>query len=168
MKDGEGRDIDFKNTLIIMTSNVGTDTIMKLTSDPDTMPEPAGVAECLKEDLLTVFKPAFLGRLNVVPYLPLDDSSLQQIVKLQLKRIVDRVETQYRVPMTYSDDLVSGIAARCLEVDTGARNIDHIINKTILPTLSTEFLSRMADSKEIKSVHIGVDEQGEPQFSFEE
>src|SRR5690606_12917985 len=96
IKDGEGRDIDFKNTIIIMTSNVGTDTTMRLFEDPETAPSTTGLAKALKDDLLAVFKPAFLGRLNLIPYLPLDNAKLAIIAGLQLGRIEKRLSRNYR------------------------------------------------------------------------
>src|SRR5262249_6641737 len=123
LEDGEGREIDFKNTVILLTSNVGTATVMSLCSDPDTSPEPSGLAEALRPDLLKVFKPAFLGRLIAVPYYPIGDAMMRRIVRLQLDRISQRVKTNHRADFTYSEDLVDVIAGRCKEVDSGARNV---------------------------------------------
>jgi type VI secretion system protein VasG len=160
MRDGEGRDIDFKNTLIMMTSNAGTDTIHKLFADKDTMPDAAGLAEALRPDLLKVFKPAFLGRVTLVPYFPLAEDVLKQIVELQLGRVKKRVQENYRAKFTYSPDLVSGIAARCTEVESGARNIDHIISRTLLPEMAAEFLERMSVGKPITAVNVTMGENG--------
>jgi len=161
MKDGEGRDIDFKNSVIIMTSNLGTDTIMKLCADPETMPDVDGLLEAIHDDLLAYFKPAFLGRVNIVPYFPLFDEAMSKIIKLKLNKIVKRVRENYNAEMTYTDELIQTIADRCNEVDTGARNIDHIIENGLLPQLSEEFLSRMADSTAFDKVTVGIGEGGE-------
>ncbi len=160
MKDGEGRDIDFRNTVILMTTNAGTDTIMSLYADPETMPKDDGLVEALRPELLKTFKPAFLGRTTILPYLPLSDKVMKGIIKLKLGKIVRRVKETYGVPLTYGDELVDAIAARCTEVETGARNVDHILNRTLLPQLAGEFLSRMADGKKIEAVRINVDAAG--------
>ena len=161
MKDGEGRDIDFKNSVIIMTSNLGTDTIMKLCADPETMPDKDGLLEAIHEDLVAYFKPAFLGRVNIIPYFPLFDESLALIIKLKLNKIVKRVKENYDAVMEYSDELVQTIADRCTEVDTGARNIDHILENGLLPQMSAEILGRMADGEPITKLAVGISEGGE-------
>jgi type VI secretion system protein VasG len=166
MRDGEGRDIDFKNTLILMTSNVGTDTIHKLAADPETMPDDAGLEKALRPDLLKVFKPAFLGRVAMVPYFPLSDDVMRKIVELQLGRIGRRVRDNYRAKFTYAPDLVAGIAARCKEVETGARNVDHILTRSLLPEMAGEFLERMAAGKPITAVHISLNEKGGFQYTI--
>ncbi|HEX3998598.1 MAG TPA: type VI secretion system ATPase TssH [Pirellulales bacterium] len=165
LRDGEGRDIDFKNTVILMTSNAATDTVMKLCADPDTMPDAAGLAEALRPELLKVFKPAFLGRISIIPYFPLSDEALRNIIELKLKQVQRRVEDNYDAEFSYSPDVVTMIAGRCKEVESGARNIDHIISRTLLPELSSEFLSRMAEGRSIGGVHIGVDKSGN--FAYE-
>lgn len=160
LRDGEGRDIDFKNNIIIMTSNAGTDTIMKYYADPETMPDAAGLAEALRPELLKTFKPAFLGRVTLVPYFPLNDDILQTIVRLQLDRIGQRVQDHYRAQFGYSPDLIAGIAGRCKEVDTGARNIDHILNRTLLPELAAQLLSHMSEGEKVGSVKVGLNDNG--------
>jgi type VI secretion system protein VasG len=157
LRDGEGRDIDFKNTVIIMTSNAGTDAIMQLCADPETLPEPDAFAEALRPELLKTFKPAFLGRVNVVPYYPLSEEFMQKIVELKLALIGRRVQENYRARFSYSPELVRGVAARCHEVESGARNVDHILTRTLLPELSAQFLSRMAEGQELNQVHVTVD-----------
>jgi len=158
MKDGEGRDIDFKNSVVVMTSNAATDTITKLCADPETMPDAAGLLEAIHEDLLKYFKPAFLGRVNIVPYFPLMGESLEKIIKLKLGKIVKRVRENYDAEMTYSDDLIDTIASRCNEVDSGARIIDHILENGLLPQLSADFLGHMAEGKHIARVTLDVDD----------
>jgi len=167
MKDGEGRDIDFKNTLIIMTSNAGTDLIKSLCSDPETRPDPDGLAEALHEELLKTFKPAFLGRLSVVPYYPLTDDVMKLIIQLKLKKVIRRVFDNYGATLSFSDDLIQVVADRCTEVDTGARNVDHILTRTLLPELSAEFLSRLADGTSISSVNVSVTADDTFAYEFE-
>lgn len=160
MKDGEGRDIDFRNTVVLMTTNAGTDTIMSLYEDPETMPDAEGLAEALKPELLQTFKPAFLGRITIVPYFPLGDDVMRKIIKLKLGRIRDRVRENYKASFEFTDELVSAVADRCTEVDTGARNVDHILTRSLLPELAQEFLARMADGQTIESVSVSVDDTG--------
>ncbi|MDZ4780778.1 MAG: type VI secretion system ATPase TssH [Planctomycetia bacterium] len=165
LRDGEGRDIDFKNTVILMTSNAASDTVMRLCADPDTFPDAAALKLALQPELLKVFKPAFLGRLNVVPYFPLGDEVLKNIIKLKLGLVSRRVKENYKATFEYAPEVVTTIASRCTEVETGARNIDHIINHTLLPEMSSEFLSRMAEGKTIASVKVNVDTDGK--FAYE-
>jgi len=161
MKDGEGRDIDFKNTVVVMTSNAATDTITKLCADPDTMPDAEGLLEAIHDDLLQYFKPAFLGRINVVPYFPLMGDSINLIIKLKLGKIVKRVRENYDAKLTYTDAVVDTIASRCTEVDSGARIIDYIIENGLLPKMSAEFLGHMAEGRHIECVNLDVDENEE-------
>ena len=156
MKDGEGRDINFKNTIIIMTSNAATDTIAKLCADPETMPDEKGLLESIHPDLLEYFKPAFLGRLVVVPYFPLQDEVMKKIIRLKLSKIARRVKENYKADFSYSDALVDTIANRCTEVDTGARNIDHILEGTLLPQMSADFLGRVADGLPIEKITVDI------------
>jgi type VI secretion system protein VasG len=167
LRDGEGRDIDFKNTVIILTSNAGTDLIAKLCADTDTRPNPEALTASLHPELLKTFKPAFIGRLTVVPYYPLDDSTIKKIVRLQLGRVVKRVAENYKATMAYADEMVDAIAARCTEVETGARNIEQIIQRTMLPELSGHFLSALADGQVINKVHVGVDKDGKFEYKIE-
>lgn len=160
MKDGEGRDIDFKNTVILMTSNAGSDLIKSLCSDPDTAPEPDAFIQAIFPELLKTFKPAFLGRVSIIPYYPLSDTVLKQIVRLKLGKIAKRVKENYGASFEYSPELIDLIASRCTEVDTGARNVDHILTKSLLPELSAEFLARLAEGKEIRSVKISATDNG--------
>jgi len=164
LEDGEGREIDFKNTLIIMTSNAGTDTFMKLCADPDTKPDPEPLVEALRPDLLKVFKPAFLGRAIVVPYYPITDDIMKKIIELQLGRIRSRLMENHRAQFTYDSVLVDEVARRCTEVESGARNVDHILTRTLLPEISREFLARMAAGEAIDKVHVTVDGGG---FKYE-
>ena len=160
LRDGEGRDIDFKNTVIIMTSNAGTDTIAGLCDDPETMPDEAGLTEALRPELLKVFKPAFLGRVTLVPYFPLSDDVIKGIVKLQLNRIAARVRENYKAEFNYDPALIDSIAERCRESESGARNIESILSRTMLPEMSALFLERMAEGGDITDVSVSVDESG--------
>lgn len=160
MKDGEGRDIDFKNTVIIMTSNAGTDTIARLCADPDTAPEPQQLLEAVRPDLLKVFKPAFLGRINTVIYYPLSEQVLRMIVGIQLNRIRKRVKEAYGVPFDIAPEVTEAIVARCHEVESGARNIQSILNRTLLPELSALILERLASGGSVGSVRVGMGSDG--------
>ena len=160
MKDGEGRDIDFKNTVIIITTNAGTEAIMNLCADPETMPDAQGLAEALHPELLKSFKPAFLGRITVVPYFPLSDDVMKRIIRLKLAKIARRVRENYNAELSYTDALVNGVAGRCHEVDSGARNVDHILNRSLLPNLSEKFLSKLASREAFAAVRIDLNENG--------
>ena len=160
MTDGEGREIDFKNTVIIMTTNAGTDTIMSLCEDPETAPDAEGLAEALHEELLKTFKPAFLGRLKIVPYFPLSDEIMAQIIELKLQKVVRRLRDSYRAELSYGPELIQHINDRCQEVSTGARNVDHILTRGMLPELSTELLSRMSSGQSVNTVAIKIGEEG--------
>ncbi|MFS2025612.1 type VI secretion system ATPase TssH [Massilia sp. CT11-137] len=165
MEDGEGRFIDFKNTLIILTTNAGTDLIAGLCKDPDLMPDPDGMASALRAPLLKVFPPALLGRIVTIPYYPLSDDMLGQIVKLQLNRIKKRVEARYKIPFEYGDDVVKLVVSRCTESESGGRMIDAILTNTMLPDISRAFLNRMMDGAGIAGVTVGVAD-GEFSYSF--
>ena len=156
MEDGEGRFIDFKNTLIILTTNAGTELIAGLCKDPDLMPEPDDMAKALRAPLLKIFPPALLGRLVAIPYYPLSDSMLGQIVKLQLNRIKKRVEARYKIPFNYSADVVKLVVSRCTENESGGRMIDAILTNTMLPDISREFLTRMMEGIAIELVNVSV------------
>ena len=164
MEDGEGRRIDFKNCLIILTSNLGTDLIMNLCADEETMPDPAGMGEMVKPELLKHFKPAFLGRMKIVPYFPITDENMKLIVRLKLNRIVKRMQENREVAFTYDDAVVDAIAARCTDVDSGARNADNIMTNTLLPEMSRELLSRQAAGEQIRAVRVSMDGEG---FAYE-
>ena len=160
MKDGEGRDIDFRNTIIIMTSNAGTGLISALFADPETAPDAAGLADALRPELGKHFKPAFLGRVATVPYLPLTDETIRRIVGLQLGRIARRVGDNWRARFTYDPALVEVVAQRCTESEAGARNIESILSHTLLAELSSEILVRLASGAPIEAVHVGIGAEG--------
>ena len=136
MEDGEGREIDFKNTIIILTSNAATDTIMKLTADPDTMPSVEGLVKTIKPEMDKIFKPAFLGRMVIIPYYPIRDEALKQIIRLKLGKIQRRLKENHAMSLQYDDAVLNAIAARCTEVESGARNVDNILTNTLLPEIS--------------------------------
>ena len=163
MEDGEGRFIDFKNTLILLTTNAGTDLIAGLCKDPELMPDPEGMAKALREPLLKVFPPALLGRLVTIPYYPLSDEMLGRIVGLQLGRIKKRVEQRWKVPFEVSDEVVQLVVSRCTESESGGRMIDAILTNTMLPDVSRAFLQRMLEGKPVGGVHVGV---VDGQFSY--
>jgi len=156
MEDGEGRLIDFKNTLILLTSNVGTDLIMSMCADPELTPAPDEVAKALRTPLLKVFPPALLGRLIVIPYYPLSDAVMDNIVRLQLGRIARRIGEHHKVPFTYGDDVVKLITGRCNEPESGGRMIDAILTNTMLPAISGAFLETMLKGAMVSRVHVGV------------
>jgi type VI secretion system protein VasG len=166
MEDGEGRLIDFKNTLILLTTNVGTDLIMSMCKDPELMPNPEGIAKALREPMLKVFPAALLGRIVTIPFYPLSDEVLAKISRLQLDRIGKRIQQNHGVPFTYNDAVVDLIGQRCTEVESGGRMIDAILTNTLLPAISQEFLTRMMAGKAIHKVAVGV-ENSEFSYSFE-
>ncbi|MBN3752016.1 type VI secretion system ATPase TssH [Paraburkholderia sp. Tr-20389] len=166
MEDGEGRVIDFKNTLILLTTNAGTDLITNLCKDPELMPEPEGIAKALREPLLKVFPPALLGRVVVIPYYPLSDEMLGAIIRLQLGRIDKRVRATHKIPFAYDDDVVKLIASRCTELESGGRMIDAILTNTLLPHISNEFLTRMMNGTTVSKVEIGA-RDGEFVYTFD-
>ena len=133
---------------------------MKICADPDTMPDAAGLAAALRPDLLKAFKPALLGRMTVLPYFPLGDEVLRNIIRLQLKRIADRVRQNHRAEFTYDEALVETVAGRCKEVESGGRNVDHILSGTLLPEMSREFLARMAEGKPVTKAHVRIGDGG--------
>jgi type VI secretion system protein VasG len=160
LEDGEGREIDFKNTIIILTSNAASETIMKLTADPETMPGPDALAAVLKPKLDTVFKPAFLGRMVVIPYFPVRDEALKQIIRLKLGKIERRLLETHRTRLDYQDRLVDEIARRCTEVESGARNVDNILTNTLLPEVSRMILAGMAGGNRLSAIRVAVAENG--------
>ncbi len=165
LEDGEGRKIDFKNTLIILTSNIGTDLIMQhCCGDPEKAPDMETLKTMLTPVLQRRFKPAFLGRLQVVPYYPIHDEIMRLIIRLKLNRIAGRMQSRRKIRLTYSEDLVDAVASRCTEVDSGARNVDHILTDTLLPDLSRRILEKMAAEEKIGAIRVTAGRQG---FEFE-
>ena len=156
MEDGEGREIDFRNTIILLTSNAATDTFMKLCADPETMPDSQGMLQALKPELNKIFKPAFLGRLLIVPYFPIRDEAMKLIIRLKLGKIQRRLMESHKIALEYDDVLLNEVAGRCTEVESGARNVDNILSNTMLPDLSRQILSRIAEGVAADRVSISV------------
>jgi type VI secretion system protein VasG len=156
MEDGEGRLIDFKNTLIILTTNVGTDLIMNMCKDPELLPEAEGIAKALRSPLLKTFPPALLGRIVAIPYYPLSDSVLGRIIRLQLNRVVARIAQNHGAALTYDDNVVKLIAARCSEPESGGRMIDAILTNALLPAISRELLQRIAAAEPTRTIGVTV------------
>ncbi len=166
MEDAEGRFIDFKNTIILLTSNAGTDLIMNLCKDPELMPGADEIAKSLRTPLLKIFPAALLGRLVTIPYYPISDEMLGVIIKLQLNRIEKRIKANHRIPFGYDDTVVQLIADRCNELESGARVVDSILTNTVLPTISQQFLTKMMTGEAISAVNVGV-QNGEFSYRFE-
>ncbi len=156
LEDGEGREIDFKNCIILLTSNVGTDLIMSLNADPDTRPDPAGLEEAIRPELVKAFKPALLGRMVTVPFYPIADDVLKKIVKLQLGKIEKRILNNHNAQFSYDDAVIETVAKRCTDVDSGARNVINILTGSLLPEMSGEVLSKMATGEGVSKVHVSV------------
>lgn len=160
MEDGEGREIDFKNTIIILTSNAGTDTLMKLTADPETTPDSEGLVKALKPELNKIFKPAFLGRLVIIPYFPIRDEAMKRIIVLKLGKIQRRIQENHKIILGYDDAVVDEVANRCTEVESGARNVDNILTNTLLPEISRQLLARMAAGEKLSSIRVEIGDGG--------
>ncbi|WP_219339850.1 type VI secretion system ATPase TssH [Luteimonas salinisoli] len=167
MEDGEGREIDFRNTVIILTSNVGTDSIMVACRDGAALPSVEQLNELLKPELNRAFKPAFLGRTTVIPFYPLRDADMRKIVRLKLGRIARRIQANHGARFDYDDALVDAVATRCTEVDSGARNIDHILTGTLLPEIAAEVLARMGDGGGIARIRAGIGDDGRFAYTVE-
>lgn len=165
VKDGEGRDIDFRNTIIIMTSNAGEEHIRAMCAQSEELPDPEVLLDNFRPQLLNYFKPAFLGRATLIPYYPLSDDDLLKICKINMGRIEKRVREHYRAEFSYEDDVMLHIVARSQEVDTGARNIENILSRTMLPEMATECLSRMSENASISRIHVSVNDEGK--FTYE-
>ncbi|SDY78783.1 type VI secretion system protein VasG [Lysobacter sp. yr284] len=168
MDDAEGREIDFRNTLIILTSNVGSAQIMQaaLNKPAEDIPKADELAGALRPVLMKSFKPAFLGRLKVVPYYPISDEVLAQIIALKLRRIRDRVAANHKAAFEWDESLVEAVLQRCTEVDSGARNVDHILNGTLLPEIAESVLARMAEGGKIERIKIGAAKSGEFKYKI--
>jgi type VI secretion system protein VasG len=162
MEDAEGREIDFRNTVILLTSNIGTQGVMQacLNKTAAELPDTDALVDALRPALYKAFKPAFVGRTKVVPYHPLGDEVLTQVIRLKLDRIAQRVAEQHRAALTCTDALVQAVLQRCTEVDTGARAVDHILNGTLLPELADHVLSRMCEGQGLSHIQVTADKQG--------
>ncbi len=164
MEDGEGREINFKNNIIILTTNACTDQMMKLVADPETAPSPRALIETLKPDLNKIFKPAFLGRMVLIPYYPVRDEALKQIIRLKLGKIQRRLTENHKIKLTYDNAFLEAVASRCTEVESGARNVDNILTNSLLPDISRKILGGMAEGEKMSAIHVSVGEDGE--FSY--
>jgi type VI secretion system protein VasG len=176
MDDAEGREIDFRNTVIILTSNAGSQHIMQacfekdeelggaVMKSPEALPDADALAEVLRPTLYKTFKPAFVGRTKVVPYYPLNDDVLAEVIKLKLDRIAARVRANHQAELQYDDALIDTVLARCTEVDTGARAVDHILNGSLLPEVADSVLARMAEGRPIQKIKVSAGKDG--QFKF--
>jgi type VI secretion system protein VasG len=165
MEDGEGRQIDFKNNIIILTTNACTDQMMKLCADPETAPSAAALVQTLKPELNKIFKPAFLGRMVIVPYYPVRDEALKSIIRLKLGKIQRRILENHRINLNYDNRLVDEVAKRCTEVESGARNVDNILTNSLLPDISRQILGRMAEGEKLHSIDVGIGENGAFSYS---
>ncbi|MFM0283673.1 type VI secretion system ATPase TssH [Paraburkholderia sediminicola] len=167
MDDAEGREIDFRNTLIILTSNVGSQAVMQacLNKSAEELPDPDELAETLRPQLYKAFKPAFLGRLKVVPYYPISDDVLAEIIDLKLERIRRRIESNHKAVFEWDESLIDAVLARCTEVDSGARNVDHILNGTLLPEVAQQVLERIANGAAIERIAVRASEAGEFEYT---
>ncbi len=166
MKDGEGRDIDFKNCVIIMTSNAGSEILSRLFADPDTAPEPDALPGLLHEELVKWFKPAFLGRVRLVPYVPLDDAILRRIVALQLDRIRQRFNSRFKAELDFDPAIGQAVTERCTETSAGARAIEGILSGTLLPELSTRVLEHMAKGLAVRAISVDMEADGSFRYAL--
>ena len=166
MEDAEGRYIDFKNTIIILTSNAAQDVIINMCKDPELMPNAEGLEKAMRGPLTKVFPDALLNRLVVVPFYPISKEVLQRIIKLNLSRVEKRVKENHKVPFTYDDSVPELIGQRCTELERGARMVDALITNTMLPEIGREFLTRLAAGSEIKRVHVAA-KDGNFNFAFD-
>lgn len=168
LDDAEGREIDFKNTLIILTSNVGSATMMQAClnlPEGQTLPSADELDLKIRPQLMKAFKPAFLGRLKVIPFYPISDDVLVEIIHLKLSKIQQRIATNHKAELVFDDKLVEAVLARCTEVDSGARNVDNILNGTLLPEVAETVLSRMAQGQTFERIKVSAHKNG--QFKYE-
>jgi type VI secretion system protein VasG len=160
MEDGEGREIHFRNSIIILTSNAGTDTIMKFTADPETAPSPEALVKTLKPELNKIFKPAFLGRLVIVPFYPIRDEAMKKIILLKIGKIQRRIQQAHKISLDFTPEVVEEVARRCTEVESGARNVDNILTNTVLPEVSRQILGRLAEGLKLESIRVDIGPDG--------
>ena len=166
MEDGEGRSIDFKNTIIILTSNAAQDVIISMCKDPELMPTAEGLEKAMRTPLTKVFPDALLNRLVVVPYYPISKEMLRVIIKMNLTRVEKRVQANHKVPFTFDDSVPELIANRCTELERGARMVDALITNTLLPEIGREFLTRLVNNSPVTRVHVSA-KDGNFAFAFD-
>ncbi|MEO7985610.1 MAG: type VI secretion system ATPase TssH [Gemmatimonadales bacterium] len=165
MDDGEGRQIDFRNTIIILTTNAGTETLTKLCADPETMPVAEGLVKALKPELDKTFKPAFLGRMVIIPYFPIRDEALKRIINLKLAKVRRRIHETHKVDLLHDEVLVEEVAKRCTEVESGARNVDNILTNTLLPEVSRLLLEKLVEGQLPAVIRVGIAAGGAFEYS---
>lgn len=165
MDDGEGREINFRNTIIILTTNACTDQMMKLVADPETMPGSEALIKTIKPDLDKIFKPAFLGRMMIIPYYPVRDEALKKIIILKLNKIKKRILENHKIELSWDDQMLEEVARRCTEVESGARNVDNVLTNSLLPDVSRQLLGSMAAGEKISAVRVSIGEDGAFQYS---
>ena len=165
LSDGEGRVIDFKNTIILLTSNLASDVITQMAIDNPQI-EADQLVEAIRPILSDHFKPALLARMDIVPFLPISQEALRDIARLKMKSVGKRMAANQKITLTVSDEVIEAIAQRCTEVETGARNVDYIINRTVLPQIATDILHNMAEEKDVDALHLGVGEGGQFTYTF--
>jgi type VI secretion system protein VasG len=166
LADGEGRDIDFKNTVLVMTSNLATQTIVDMCSG-EPWPEPDELVEAIRPELSGRFKPALLARMTIVPFYPLSGKTMRRIVDLKLAAVAKRLQDSARIELQTTPGLADWIADRCTVEETGARNVEHVIQTRVLPGVSNEILSRMAEDQPVKKIFIGVGPDDVPSYTLE-
>jgi type VI secretion system protein VasG len=168
MDDAEGREIDFKNTIIILTSNVASSAMMNacLNKPEEEMPTPEALEELVRPHLMKQFKPAFLGRLKVIPYYPLGDEALVKIIELKMRKIQQRIAVNHKADFAHDEALVEAVLARCTEVDSGARNVDNILNGTLLPEIAESVLAKMAEGATIAKIKVSANKQGQFKYTI--
>ena len=160
LSDGEGRSIDFKNTIIFLTSNLASATIMDRCSG-DSMPSVEELTEAIRQQLQDHFKPALLARMTIVPFFPLKGDVLNSIVRLKLEKVGKRLKQNQALNFEYDDEVIEQIASRCKDIESGARNIDHIVNKNLLPLISTRILNNIGEETEFTNLQLCIDDKGE-------
>ncbi|MDH5228713.1 MAG: type VI secretion system ATPase TssH [Gammaproteobacteria bacterium] len=166
LSDGEGRVIDFKNTIVMLTSNLASDIITEMCSDENDLPTLAEISEAIRPVLSHHFKPALLARMEIVPFIPIQKSAMADIVRIKLNKLVKLMMQNQKINLLYDDAVVQQIAQRCTEVETGARNIDYIVNNTILPRIANEILQGMAEETKANTFSIGLAEDGNFTYNF--
>ena len=167
LADGEGRVIDFKNTILLLTSNLASDIITQMCAGGE-LPERDVLTEAIRPVLSNHFKPALLARMEIVPFYPIVGEAMKEIVGLKLNRLADRLQHSHKMSFAYDGVVVDQIAQRCTEVETGARNVDHIINRTLLPQISTELLEQMSEEGRPDRLSVGISEAGDFTVTFSE
>jgi type VI secretion system protein VasG len=165
LNDGEGREIDFKNTVIFLTSNLATDIITEACADGD-RPDAEELVKLIRPTLSAHFKPALLARMNIAPFFTIDEATLKEITDLKLNKIVRRMQDTHDMKLVFEPTVRDAIASRCKEVETGARNIDHIIRGNLLPQMSTQLLQKMSEGQMPAGMNVGIGKEGEFTFSF--